>query len=79
MDCGRAGSLRRASEGGLARRLQRGRKLATKIGFDQRPLEWPEVVNGGSAAVGAAEQPALTFEFGGTGERQKELVGKPER
>jgi hypothetical protein len=36
------------------------------------------MIDAGPAPIGAAEQPALDFELGGIGQRQKELVVEPE-
>src|SRR4051812_22633896 len=66
-------------ERGLARGLEIGGEVGSKISFDLRPPEGPEVIGGRPASVGAPEQATILLEFSGVGERQEQLIGQSER
>src|SRR5262245_62679177 len=76
-----AGELadREIEKGRGAASLEFGRTAAAEIGLDHRPPERAQVIGGGAAAIGAAEQAALLLELFGMGEREKQLVGEAER
>src|SRR3981189_3445959 len=50
-------------ERSLALRFERRRLTAAEIDFDLRPAERSEVIDGGTGAIGAAEQAALRLEL----------------
>src|SRR5664279_4252528 len=63
----------------LAAGFQLGGITAAEIDLDQRPSERAEMVAGGAAAVGVAEQPGVRLELLGLVEVKKQLVVQAQR
>ena len=57
----------KVDERSFPRRLELSREPTAEIGLDLRPAERPEVIDPGSATVGAAKQSALLIELSGIG------------